>query len=381
MESTANLNLPYIMPQQAQKHLTHNEALAMLDAVVQLAILDRGLTAPPDDPAEGDRYIPASGATGAWSGHDDEIALFLDGGWRFIAPGHGFTAWAISEDTALHWDGSAWVAVSPTLSAPQNLDLLGVGTTADASSPFAAKLNQALWTARYASEDGNGDLRYTLNKESAGGTLSVLLQSDWSGRAEIGLIGNDDLTMKVSTDGSAWKEAIRIDGASGAATFPFTPALNGLAGLSGASGAFVRFTGADTAAMQSILGPVSQAGGVPTGALIERGSNANGVYARFADGTQICSKRITGLGPITITMDALFRSALVNGGNYAAAFAATPFVTATLFKGSAGLGGWVTVANGEPSSSAFGNLYYPTMSRSSADTDFVLHLTATGRWF
>jgi hypothetical protein len=32
---------------------------------------------------------------------------------------------------------------------------------------------------------------------------------------------------------------------------------------------------------------------VPTGAIIERGSNANGSYVRFADGTQICSMQRT----------------------------------------------------------------------------------------
>ena len=41
----------------------------------------------------------------------------------------------------------------------------------------------------------------------------------------------------------------------------------------------------------NILGTVSQSGGVPTGAIIERGSNANGEYVRFADGTQICTHR------------------------------------------------------------------------------------------
>jgi len=44
----------------------------------------------------------------------------------------------------------------------------------------------------------------------------------------------------------------------------------------------------------NILGTVSQSGGAPTGAIIERGSNANGEYVRYADGTQICwSKKIT----------------------------------------------------------------------------------------
>lgn len=36
------------------------------------------------------------------------------------------------------------------------------------------------------------------------------------------------------------------------------------------------------------LGTVSQSGGVPTGAIIERGSNSNGEYVKFADGTMIC---------------------------------------------------------------------------------------------
>lgn len=43
----------------------------------------------------------------------------------------------------------------------------------------------------------------------------------------------------------------------------------------------------------NILGTVSQSGGVPTGAIIERGSNANGEYIRWADGTQICTHSVT----------------------------------------------------------------------------------------
>ena len=42
----------------------------------------------------------------------------------------------------------------------------------------------------------------------------------------------------------------------------------------------------------SILGTVSQSAGIPTGAIIERGSNANGEYVRYADGTQICTNKV-----------------------------------------------------------------------------------------
>ena len=69
MDATPNLSLPYIMAAQSQKHVTHNEAIRALDAIVQLAVLDRDLTAPPGSPADGARYIVGTSPTGAWSGH------------------------------------------------------------------------------------------------------------------------------------------------------------------------------------------------------------------------------------------------------------------------------------------------------------------------
>jgi len=70
-----NLSLPYLAPAQAQKHVTHNEALGLLDAVVQLAVQSRSQTEPPADPAPGARYIVPPGATGAWSGQEGMLAL------------------------------------------------------------------------------------------------------------------------------------------------------------------------------------------------------------------------------------------------------------------------------------------------------------------
>ena len=92
-DTTAHLALPFIMAAQAQKHVTMNEALRQLDGIVQLAILDRDLTDPPASPAEGDRYIPASGATGAWSGWEGSIAYWIDGAWMRILPSPGWMAW------------------------------------------------------------------------------------------------------------------------------------------------------------------------------------------------------------------------------------------------------------------------------------------------
>ena len=217
MDATANLSLPVIAPAQAQKHVTHNEALRALDAVVQLAVIDRDLTAPPGAAAEGDRYIVASAATGAWAGQEGRIAALQDGAWAFYRPGEGWLAFVADEARLCYWTGAAWADVAGAITTLQNLVLLGLGTTADATNPFSAKLNKALWTARPAAEGGDGDLRYTLNKEGEADVLSLLMQSAWSGRAELGLVGDDDFSVRVSPDGAAWTEILRGDRAAGEA--------------------------------------------------------------------------------------------------------------------------------------------------------------------
>ena len=90
MAETPNLGLPYIMAAQSQKHVTHNEEIRALDAIVQLAVLDRDLAALPGSPAEGARYIVAASPTGAWSGHAGDVAAHQDGAWAFYEPVEGF---------------------------------------------------------------------------------------------------------------------------------------------------------------------------------------------------------------------------------------------------------------------------------------------------
>ena len=220
MTDTPNLALPLIAAAQAQKHVTHNEALLAIDALVHCAVKDKDLAAPPAAPAEGDRYIVAASPTGAWAGKAGMIAAWQDGVWRFYAAKAGMIAFAVDELQLYHFNGSAWAPGVAAITNLQNLTLRGVGATADAANPFSAKLNKALWTAKARAEGGDGGLRYTLNKETAADTLSLLFQSAFSGRAEIGLAGDDDFRIKVSPDGAAWREALRIDRATGVVSFP-----------------------------------------------------------------------------------------------------------------------------------------------------------------
>ena len=153
--------------------------------------------------------------TGAWAGHGNHVAAWQDGGWVFCVPQVGWFAYVIDESALVAWNGTAWVSALAMLSVFQNLALLGVGTTADATNPFSAKLNNALWVAKTVAEGGDGHLRYKMSKESAAKTLSLLFQDNFSGRAEIGLTGDDDFHFKVSADGTSWVDAITIDRSTG----------------------------------------------------------------------------------------------------------------------------------------------------------------------
>lgn len=223
MSTSANLALPFIEGGELLPDVTLNETLRLIDTLVQLAIVDRDLNAPPVSPTEGQRWIvkASPSPTGAWAGHGNHIAAWQDGGWVFCAPQTGWLAFVVDEAALVVWSGSVWAGALDVMSGIttlQNMVLLGIGTTADATNPFKAKLNNTLWTAKTVAEGGNGDLRYKLSKESAAKTLSLLMQTNFSGRAEIGLTGDDNFHFKVSPDGSSWLDAITIDKSTGKLT-------------------------------------------------------------------------------------------------------------------------------------------------------------------
>lgn len=119
---------------------------------------------------------------------------------------------------------------------------LGINAVPDATNPLSATINKALFAARTAANGGDGDIRHTLSKETAGDLASLLFQTNFSGRAELGLIGNDDLTLKVSPDGSSWYHGFVMNKDDGRIAFPHTPVIMGA--LGGNDNRLVRADGA-----------------------------------------------------------------------------------------------------------------------------------------
>src|ERR1700754_611703 len=228
MTDTPNLGLPFIEGSQAQKHVTHNEALRILDAAIQVAVLDLTRTTPPSSPAEGERHVVATGATGAWAGHGNAIATWQDGAWAYLAPRTGWCIWSVADDVMFVFDGTHWRDLRDLPVTLDNAVHVGINTTASSPNLLSVKSHAALLTAINVAGGGSGDARLQISKESAAKTASVFFSDAFSGRAEFGLVGSDAFKLKVSADGSAWLEAFNIDQTTGNLALPRGLSLTGI---------------------------------------------------------------------------------------------------------------------------------------------------------
>jgi hypothetical protein len=212
MDFTPRLSLPYIAAQQAQKQVTYNEAMQALDALVQPAVLSRTTAAPPGTPAEGDAYLVPAGATGTWAGHAEAMAVFRDGAWVFIVPAAGWLSYVADALEIVIFKAGSWVPLVST--GGTSIAMFGVNATPDPTNRLAVASEAVL-----LSHDG-GSHRLKINKASTADTGTALFQVGTSGRAELGLAGDDDLHVKVSPDGTSWTEALVVAAASGLVTLP-----------------------------------------------------------------------------------------------------------------------------------------------------------------
>lgn len=257
MEKTTNLKLPLLVPNQSQKEITHNEALVILDNLVNNGVKDKDLTTPPENPSQNDLYIVGVGASGEWEGKDNQLA-FYDNGWRFCQARQGTKYWVNDENCIYVFNSTSWTKFSggsggtvgggeggesgdntsgaTALSQLDDVSLnsisqddilkfsngvftnskelnnltgLGINCECDTDNKLATKSNYVLF------DNNGGDSKIKANKASTTQTASHLFQDNYSGRAEFGLIGNDDFSLKVSSDGSAWKEAFVVDKSTG----------------------------------------------------------------------------------------------------------------------------------------------------------------------
>lgn len=206
---SANLSLPFLIASQSQKHVTFNDLVNKIDALLMLSVKSNTLNTPPTSPEDGARYIIGNGANGEWEGKENHVATYQNLGWDYIRPQNGFLAFIESEGKFYCYTG-LWKLLSVNSEQADMFTKLGIGTRADNINTFASKLNNALFSAKYVAENGDGNLRIKVNKENSNNTAAFLFQTNYSGRAEFGLMGNDSFGLKVSADGSNWQNIFNI---------------------------------------------------------------------------------------------------------------------------------------------------------------------------
>lgn len=192
MADTPRLDLPYLSASQAQKEIMHNVSLDRLDLLVQCVVLDRNLATPPASPTLGDAYIVGAAPTGVWVGHANDLALYINLQWQFIAPLPGFQCWVLDEAVQVGWSGSAWTITASGGAGATTL--LGLTDTPDAYAGQAGKtllVNPGETAMVFGTTAGSAPVDATYIVSSSNTTLT----------AERVVTDNGQITWDVSTAG------------------------------------------------------------------------------------------------------------------------------------------------------------------------------------
>ena len=146
---STRLALPFLAPAQAQKHVTHNEALTRLDVLVQLAIAAFEATDPPALPAPGAVYALADNPNGAWAGQDGRLAAWIDNTWMFLDASEGWQASDLQTGQIRVYSGGIWVLAA---GGTENLPGVGINATSDTTNRLSVSAPATLLTERRVRE-------------------------------------------------------------------------------------------------------------------------------------------------------------------------------------------------------------------------------------
>jgi Protein of unknown function (DUF2793)/Chaperone of endosialidase len=190
VDQSSRLGLSFLAPAQAQKHVTVNESLLRLDALVQLSVTSATVSDEPTSPVDGSVYILPAGKTGAAWGPmaNGALAYWHDGAWEALAPKEGWIAWVGDTNTLMVHDGTAWsqnavraglalgtAALANTGTSGATVPLLNAANTWAAAQTMAGGLSWGAQINRASATQGGG---FFLQAPTTGMTLSGELVCD-----------------------------------------------------------------------------------------------------------------------------------------------------------------------------------------------------------
>ncbi len=111
--TTSKLGIILMATNTANKESLFNEAVLALEAASSVSVISMALTAPPVSPADGDFYIPKTGATGDWNTWANKLVFYYSG-WRMLTPFVGMKIYDQNTQLEYRWDGTNWNVVGFT---------------------------------------------------------------------------------------------------------------------------------------------------------------------------------------------------------------------------------------------------------------------------
>ena len=161
-------------------------------------------------PAEGDRYIVASGGTDDWTGWDDRIVIFIGGAWWDIIPFEGMKAFDQAADETILFDGADWNVdgSSSGASTSQTGEQISgfIAAPADKSYTIALKMAHGGTITETTTKSASGTCTATfkINSTALGGTANSVSSSEQSQShaSSNAFSAADDIVLTVSSNSS-----------------------------------------------------------------------------------------------------------------------------------------------------------------------------------
>ena len=222
MSTTPRLALGELSSAQSQKHVTVNEALIKIDALVNCRFVSMALTAPPDSPADGAAYLVGASATGAWSGYDGKIAYCIDGAWHFYAPFDGLVAYNAADGGTYVYSGAVWLSF-PTQSIVVgfvvNDGSAGTGVGPVLLAPRAATISRcvvavkksASGTALTFDVTKNGTSIFSEAQTVAAGTEADTVATFSLSSGQISVAKDDKFKLNITSGSSDWAFTLQVE--------------------------------------------------------------------------------------------------------------------------------------------------------------------------
>lgn len=172
-------------------------------------IEDRDLATPPGSPSDGDAYLVAASATGAWAGQDGNIALRINTAWAFVAPAEGMQLYVRDENQRIIYDGSAWVTPASTgggVSETQPGEQISGFIASPSNKDYRITLNMAhagtITATTTRSASGTCTATFKVNSTALGGTANSVssTEQERTHSSSNTFVAGDDIVLTVSSN-------------------------------------------------------------------------------------------------------------------------------------------------------------------------------------